>query len=399
MTEAGEAGPFRRHYVMSLRDEVPVPAAGWSIFRHPPECAAQAERSGCAGDDCRVADVCRLFVFDGTDDAGMGQGLQDLIAVANRLTGTGSSPPALQSVPRRRVVAVTGSRWRHGEDPSDHYQRCFRLLHDTVNALRLATAARTPNVSIERVWPLYLIVDETADGSYTARNIVVVEHGFRATSPATPEQTAQAQQLILAGWSREPAEMYLEFKLDTMRAADTDGDYVECVLKAAAAAEILLKHTAWMLTWEATAVLTSDPSPTAAMSMDPDVRPASLVGSVLAPRLKGNWASGHGRGPVGGWRASIATRRNDVIHRGYRPSEAEAHAAVAALVELEQHLLDRIAAQGHVYPRTALLLAGRDSLHRRGAWGKVRATDAAENRQTMISRYLSWLDHHLGSST
>ncbi len=115
--------------------------------------------------------------------------MQDLSNIVGRLEGR---PPAdLSDAPLeevRRCVAVVGASWTLGQSTADHYDRCFRLLHEAVKALRHATSARIPNISIERVWPLHLILHEDANGHFDAWNIVLVEHGHFGTAPATPEQ-------------------------------------------------------------------------------------------------------------------------------------------------------------------------------------------------------------------
>jgi hypothetical protein len=273
-------------------------------------------------------------------------------------------------------------------------------LHDAVKALRQATQARTPNVTLERLWPLYAEVDEDSSGAYTARGLVVIESNFYNVGVASPSQAEHAQRTLLAAWQRNPVETYLDFQLDARRAADTDGDYVEAVLKAAAAAEVLIKHAAWMLTWEATTLLETDPHPSAggARVAGEAGKPATLIGSVLAPRLKGSWDSRSPDRPIGKWRDDIARPRNAVIHRGLRPTGAQAHQAVAALDSLQEHIVDRLAVQAHVYPRTALMLVGKDALEKRGEFGKARRTFEHESLSKLLANYLAWLDEHIGDA-
>lgn len=388
---------IRRHYVLALRDEVPAPNEGWTVFRHLPQCVP-GDDSGllCGGASCSVADVCRLFVFHGQDGR-FKDGMADLTEVISQLTG--HSPPkrlGIDSMPVRRTVAVVGSMWLKDDTQAEHYSRCHDLLRDSVKALRHATQARTPGLAIERAWPLYAILDEDSEGHYEVHNVVVVEHGFQAVPVATPEQTVQAERVLMAAWLRNPVEVYMDFELEAARAADTDGDYVECVLKAAAAAEVLIKQAAWMLTWEAAVLLPRDPASNASpIEKAADARPSVLIGSVLTPRLKGNWGSQSPLHPVGAWRHDIARRRNSVIHRGYRPTAVEAHAAVSALDELERHVVDRLAAMANVYPHTALLIAGKEGLERRGQFGKARATYQNVQLQDILRDYLSWIDGHV----
>ncbi len=66
-----------------------------------------------------------------------------------------------------------------------------------------------------------------------------------------------------------------------------------------------------------------------------------------------------------------------------------------ALDQLESHVMDRLAVQANLYPRTALLLAGRDGLERRGEFGKARATWKGENLQELLRNYLDWLEQRI----
>lgn len=396
MTETTSA-VVRRHYAFALRDEVPVPEGGWIQFQHPPDCTDEATRALlCQAETCTRALRCQLHVTDGVDSR-FPHGMADLSAVVGLLTQMPDAQPGLElePLPARRVVAVVGAPLEGAGDDPGHYERCMSALHDVVKSFRLATGAHTPNLTIERVWPMYAVLNEHDDGSFELRNIVIVEHGWRNVPIPDPVQTQHAQNIWLAARLGSPVEIYRDFELDAQRAAATDGDYVECVLKAAAAAEVLLKHTAWMLTWEANEVLALDPVrlPLPAAG----AKPNELIGSVLMPRLKGSWSSSPSAQPVGAWRHHIAQQRNAVIHLGRHPGVREANEAVAALHVLEQHVLERLAAQGAVYPRTALQFAGKEGLERRGAFGKAKATYDGEILNTRMREYLAWLPSLLGA--
>lgn len=391
-----EAPVLRRHYAFALRDEVPVPDGGWTQLLHPVDCVdEQSGHLACEGEWCHRALRCQLFVTEG-EDLRFPRGMEDLSAVLGQLTGNTSATPPHDglALPIRRVVAVVGAPIEEGQ-PEGHYDVCMAALHDVVKSFRLATGAHCSNVTIERVWPLYFVLEEHADGTFEVMNMVMVEHGRRTIPVPDAAQTQQAQNAWLAARRGSPAEIYRDFELDAQRAAATDGDYVECVLKAAAAAEVLLKHTAWMLTWEATQVLGQDPAKLTVPAAD--AKPNTLIAAVLMPRLKGSWASNTPTQPVGAWRQHIARERNQVIHLGRRPGVAEANAAVDALHSLEQHIVDRLSQQAAVYPRTALQLVGKESLEKRGAFGKARATYEGESTAPRLAEYLSWLATCLGS--
>jgi hypothetical protein len=371
---------------------MPLDSRGWTVVRHAPECLdEQANATICTPSTC-LGDTSELVCFDGTSD-GFRDAMHDVATVLGSITkqkATDDRAPELLEA--SRFVAVVSSPWRPADQRHTHFQRCFDLLHDSVKALRQATQARVPNVTIERVWPVYFVVDQDNEKHLQIQNLVFVEHGhLPGGSPATSGQLMNAESLLVASWSRNPVEIYLDFELGAQNATYTDGDYVEAVLKAAAAAESLIKLTAWMLTWEASTQLESDPTPNAQADLGGS-RPAKLISAIIAPRLKGNWSSQTDASPVGAWRRNIARPRNAVIHRGNRPDSELAHRAILALHELEQHILDRLAAGANTYPRTAYLLAGPESLDRRGASGKVRATLAHSDPRQWLPDYLRWLE-------
>ena len=195
----------RRHYAFALRDDVPVPDGGWTQFVHPPEC--QDEQPGsltCPGEACVRALRCQLFVNDG-DDLRFPRGMEDLGAVVGQLTGQSDEGPSLDGLAAasRRVVAVVGAPTDEGQAEA-HYETCMAALHDVVKAFRLATAAHTPNVTIERVWPIYFVLAEHADGTHEVTNLVVVEHGWRSVPIPDAAQIQQAQNVWLAARRGSP---------------------------------------------------------------------------------------------------------------------------------------------------------------------------------------------------
>lgn len=394
----------RKHYAFALRDAIPVATKGWSVVRHNVECRGLDQTNCCdLTSNCQTADICRLFSIEYQDSrfSEAFDGLSTIITQFVTVDGERARARAMgpqETLPARRCYAMVGAAWNDDMQTSDHYERCFGMLRDAVTSLRHATQARTPNLEIERVWPMYLVLNEYSDGEFSVQNMILVTHGFHEVPIPSARQYEQARNSLLAAWTKNPVEIYHDFTLNALRAWDTDGDYVGAILKAAAAAEVLLKHCAWMLTWEATQTRAADPRPAVgAPAATFDMKPSGLIGSILSQRLGGNWSIKDPELPVGRWRNDIARVRNAIIHRGYRPTTAEAGSAVSALGALETHVCDRLASSASNYPRTALLLAGKYAIERRGAWGKVRATYEGTSLQEVQLEYLDWLDTKLGS--
>lgn len=384
-------------YLFVLRDELPL-QSGWSVTLEDQPPAPTTD--GWEGRH-RISPALHAHIrqYPG-QESGFTEAMRTLLnacddVIASPAIASAADPALLDlpSMPRQTAVALVGAPAPNKDvssSQSAHYETCFALLTDMVKALRLVTGAPIPNLSIERVWPLYLRLAGTKAGPTVTVGPTIVEHSFAGTGLATDDQLVQAVHLFTAGRRGDPVEIYRDFKLSANNAARVDGDYVEAVLKAAVAAEILIKHTAWLLTWEATTQLDADPTPGPIASLAG--KPHELIGGVLSLRLHGNWNSRSHAHPVGGWRHHIARRRNAVIHRGYRPRESEMATLIEALNQLEMHILDRLSAKANIYPRTALMLAGRSGLESRSAWSAVAPIATPDARSAWMNQYLTWLE-------
>lgn len=379
-----------RYYFFALRDELPL-GHDWLVTAHE-------IRPGFARRDFR----CGFLKIDGTDES-FAQGMNALESAVERVIAPDTTAPpgvsgveigpALDPIKRPVFVAVVAAELRPGEDVIGHQRACFERLQCVLGGLALATNAPIPELTIERVWPMYLIGRSIDGQPLEIMNVVLVEHGFNEMMPANEAQLRQAVRIADDRAQSNPVESYRYFEHRAMTDAWHAGNYLGAVLNAAAASEVLLKHLAWLLTWEATTQLDRDPQPAASVSGLLDATPQQLIGQVLMRRLRGDWTSRAESKPVGCWRINIAQMRNQVLHRGYRPDEAAAKNAVAAIDHLEGHLIDRVAANVATYPRTSLLLAGETALTKRGVWDDIAAFAASAHRQApWLPQYLDWLD-------
>lgn len=394
----------RGWYLFALRDELPLGDKSFGLESHVGGCFDRAGNLACSAATCDGTQV-SLWQYAGTDagfDQAMTASSKALVAVLGESTPSPRQEAEPDPLPHGRAVAFVAARWPKEEGDrvsAVHYRKCMAAIQDAVRALRHATRARIPNVTIERMWPMYMRGAEYADGSRKALGPVIVEHGFLGTEPAGDETLELAAQLALSAAGGHPVEIYRDFELGARNAALVDGDYVEAAIKASTACEILLKHVAWVLTWEATTQLSVDPVPGApVVAALFEGKPSTLIGSVLAVRLKGSWTSQHPTKPIGAWRSHVAKLRNQVIHRGHRPSEAEMHDLLDAMVRLERHVFGRIVAMASVYPRTALMFLSDRDLERRGALGKVRDVAQDPDAGYWWTDYLDWLGPQLDAA-
>jgi hypothetical protein len=397
VTESSELYRFtgvRRHYVVALRTQLPVPEDGWTVVWHPPEC--EPPILTCEGVECPRAVVTRFIATEASDTRTV-ESLSDVFEAAHALA---KSPkrvrPAFDpGLTFLRPVVIVAAPREEDETPEQHFDRCFGYVVDNARALLLASEELCPPVSRQQLAPSYIVVDEDADGNRHIEGAALMMDTYLGPSRATRHHTDLAEKFVLAGATKNPVEVHHDLRLAAQRAVFAEGDYIGGVLKAAAACETFIKQASWHLTWEATQHLLSDPAPTAmAVHRLFGARPSHLIGQVLSTRLGGDWGSRERGKPVGSWRHEVAQLRNRIIHLGHRPSERDAVGSVDALASLEKHVLDRLATRSNVYPRSSLMLVGKEGLERRGRFGPARATYRHQSLQDLLRDYRQWISDH-----
>jgi hypothetical protein len=384
----------RVFYAFALRDEIPLPDEGWSVFLHPLEChAPNSNLMICEGEYCPKAFSCSFYVRP-TVDTRFEQAYDHLTEVLASVTNNPSEAiENYEGIPRIQVVALVGGPIDTENDDEGHLQKCMTLLHDQINSFRIASQAMIPNFSIERVWPVYFRLIENDKKFLDVINIIVVEHGFLERSQMSERFLEDAIFLFKSSQEVRHSEVYLDFKLGARNASLMDGDYVTAVLKTATAAELHIKQLAWMLTWEATVKSVKDRHPGAKSTGVTSLKPQELIGAVLSQRLKGNWDARFEKHAIGGWRKYIARPRTDVLHFGKRPSSDDANLAISALEKLESHLWDALASQSQIYPITSITFLGRKGLELRNAFTKVSKQVRPEELPNLRIEYLAWLEN------
>ena len=383
---------IRRYFALALRDVLPLDERGWTVWTHTNGCPAP---HGHAFSACRGSQA--AFIQRPAVDTDHADALVELSRIVDTLTERDEHhrlpPPNLPMGQASFVIVSTAV----DEDEDDDarratFDRAFELVQRCVDGLRHATWSRVPALTLERLWPTFLVLEQRSSGPPQVIDFDTIQHGtfFKTTRPATMQQLEQAESFIVASFNRDPVENFRYLHLAARNAGVVEGDYIGAVLKAAAAAEILIKHTAAMLIWEVTHY--GKPAPWASKTQPLAEKPSTLVSSVLAPALKGNWSSQHTHQAVGAWRHHIAKKRNQVIHHGHRPTADEVDSALNALNQLVKHVSDRLAAAATQYPRTAIMTAGKFGLERRGAWEKVQDILVGSSVDTWRETYRTWLD-------
>lgn len=390
----GPNSPYaRRTFVFGIRSQLPVPEDGWSVVIHDDRCRHGADDA----QSCLGAVRCKLGAWQG-EDALVSRAAHQVLAAAAAVAGLESVEERQQGVtfPRLEVIAAVTVTLRSDES-SDAFDDALEIVTQASGALLQATGALEAPVTRQQLFPFYSFVDEHESGEISEPSIVIFEDAYFGPSRADENQVQRAERHLFAALSRDPVETYHHFKLEARRALRVSGHYEDAVLKAATACEVLIKQASWYLTWEASLMLPADPC-LANASSGVEIftsRPAALIGSVLAPRLRGSWDSKRPDVPIARWRNSVAQLRNRVIHLGHRPTEAEAVEAVEVVDVLEKHLMDRLASSASSYPRSALKLVHRDGLERRGQFNeRAREVWDSESLGDHLRAYLTWLETH-----
>lgn len=388
----------RQWFIFSLKHDLPIGPDGWAVEVHPLECGDDPANLACVAGSVPCRGVRVEFVALPCDRVDLAEAIRDMNLVLHHRAGTDPPDglPALEPAlfPHFRWVVTASTVVNAGDGAPELFERAFALVADAALALRNATGAGVPDLTIETMHPVYLTAIEQPHGTLEPTGLVIVDHVHPGPpAPATDDQLAAACEFLVAHRQGSPVTAYRDLALQARMAIRHVGDYTKALLTAATACEALMKNTAWLLSFEA-AQLNPDPAPTAATSRLGAMKPSQLIGNVLQPRLGGSWDSSDPTHPVGAWREHVARVRSDVLHRGHRPSAIEADEAVIAMDRLASHVSDRLAASAKVYPRTAYVLVSPEGLANRGVLAAVEAvlSDDVEGPAAWLARYVAALD-------
>lgn len=352
-----EVPPMKRvGFAYALRDTLPLPDHGLNYTQHLQGCSCGGRDEGCL----EAVRVCLDNVEEG--EAAYLKAMESLMRVVDCWAHQGltqeqapfPSPPG--DLPSHRTVAVT---FAPGYDIAEARSKSWEALVGVHRAIRIATRARIPPLTIEGVVPTYVILREDVHRSIDVSGLVIVEH---TSFPDAPEMNAVDTEAALRLHSLDvdghPMATYLDLAHTARTHARSAGQYTEAVLTAAAASELLIRTVSRMLVWELGHVRYGYTPPVTDWGQ---VDPKDLIGKILSPELRGNWSSQGGAHPVAQWRTHVAQTRSRCIHFGHRATGVEAEAAILAMDSLAGHLKTRLIANRSSLPRTAglILLDGR----------------------------------------
>ncbi|WP_162602194.1 hypothetical protein [Streptomyces sp. CS207] len=330
--------------------------------------------------------------------------LQGMLQVIHEVTGLGSVSEGIEGVPQEtymtvvEMVTAQNSDTLHDMPNALHeaFHRCFSVLSDVYAMSRLVTReSLPPRIGIEQVQSV------TWYGRLPGKGYTQDLGGIFWVSPPSyfPSEMLDEKEFerleahLGRIWNGSPLELVMEHALVARQYLDQQGDYANSVIQAALSSEVLLDSLLGIMLWEEQI---GSPGTRAAIDIFDEAKGGGLASRIkreYAPRLGGNW-NVVVAGPVRKWSEDLAHLRGRVVHRGYRPSRAEAERALEASDALLDFVKSRLAAKAKHYPRTCLMILGEPGLRRLGGWKWVRlfldATD--EHPLRWFSDYSSWRD-------
>lgn len=177
---------------------------------------------------------------------------------------------------------------------------------------------------------------------------------------------------------------YLEFVREAQVALHHEGSSRAAVLFTATACEVLLDNLLGHMLWE------EGERPEDAAKVFNNTTITNRVKKHYAKRLPAAWSVDE-PGCIHNWFRDVACLRNRVIHSGYEPTMSQARQAQHSAAALAEHLAHLVAAQASTYPRTALVLPGKEGLQRRGKWtAQIEELQTDPNQVNWVETYHRW---------
>ncbi|MFF8572811.1 hypothetical protein ACF06L_16515 [Streptomyces sp. NPDC015408] len=354
------------------------------------------------------ADKNRMFVslkfWQLKDTVDIADPLHGLLQVVHEVTGVGRTPEETVPIPENTyrtvvemVTAQNADKLENMDSALDEaFTRCFDMLSDVYSMSRLVKReSLPPHVGMEQAQIAFWF------GRFPGQDYSEESGGVYWISPPSyfPTETmneAEFEQLkVLLGrvWNGSPLEVIMERSFVASQYLNQQGDYANAVIHAALSAEILLDSVLGLMLWEEQI---EAPDFQAAVDIFDEAKNGGLTSRVrreYAPRLGGIWNPSQ-KGPVRHWKDELAFLRGRVVHRGYRPSRAEAERALEVGDELLDFVKARLASRAKQYPRTCLMILGEPGLRRIGGWRAAErflgSTD--EHPLRWFSGYSTWRD-------
>jgi len=384
-------------FFAALRKPLPVPSAGGLAFASPTAQATiiEEDESAPALMPADPDGVCLRFWQVEARDPDMQGAIEAVEKISFRVLGhllpERSDDPV--EVPDARVVVTEMVTPLPDVDSSVQiaFRRCFDCLQDVSRAF--GNSLRPPYAPLELsdVFPSVLFA-APSDRSGTDHQFSMylipgsIPEDYMSPDDLNRDQVTQFSVHLRRLREGDPFTLCSE-RAHRAQAAAHAGDFTTAVIDVAVASEILLDAVLSCMLWEE-----KFGAADAATALGRSV--SQWMRGDFPQRLGGSWDQ-TGAGPVAAWRADIANVRNRIVHRGYRPSEAEGDSALHAFERLDGHVRERLVEKRLDYPRTALLLLGEPGLQRLGGLSRRmrdRVAELNEDPDTWVRAHVDWRD-------
>lgn len=272
------------------------------------------------------------------------------------------------------VIEVATFGWDL-EDSSDAFEEALDMLQRFERQIRLATKRPAPTTTSEllpsAIPSMAHAVDADPSDWDTSARLFFTNQNVAATVAPDMLDDSEIERLGEFGDRETPtlaASEPLDLLLEAQYELNERGNYRAAVLAAATAAESLLDQLLAALVWE------EGKSPRQAASILGGEKFVKRMRRELPQRLGGTWDFDTA-GPIQDWERDCHRLRHRVIHRGERPNEVQARAAVEAAHALTSFLTDRLIDKALDYPRVAGTWTDRTQISRRAAERIERLAD------------------------
>jgi hypothetical protein len=313
--------------------------------------------------------------------------LETLVPPAISRRRHASSPGPPPGLYTRTVVEMATPLHREPNPIQAAFRRCVAVLEDVYRAYAIVTRTYAGPLTVADLGTLSLFLSHANGRWLRTLSVYWIDSNLDdliARQPSSPRDAANIEIMLTRLREGDPFALYAE-RRQRAQAGVQGGDFSDAVVDAAISTEILLDAVLSFMLWEERA----DPAAAATLLAEPL---ATRIKTAYHPRLGGVWEPAR-TSVLQAWNNDVMLRRHRVVHRGIRPSEVQAHRALAAARALEEWITGLVIDKRFTYLRTALLMVGIPGLQRRGLWSRRLQQTLAATREApddWVTRYLTW---------
>ncbi len=122
------------------------------------------------------------------------------------------------------VFAMVGDKWSPTSNVQEHFEGCFEHLREVVRIRAHVARSPHPNLTIERVEPIYLTYEETSAGMLIDFKVETIELLSESGRTLTENDLDLISEAFVEAHHEGPAALVRDLALDARNAA-----YVETI--------------------------------------------------------------------------------------------------------------------------------------------------------------------------